>query len=87
MATRFIDFLQSEILDHDLRVDSENLPLFGNLKVEYIGPSSTILNNGEKLIVSSLWYINEQIECNKLENIIPNTDGIVGVQCHLLKRS
>lgn len=87
LASRSLAFTNEEIAQFNMPIDKDGLPLFQNLKVAYTGPTTEVVSTGEQLVVFSLWYNNAQIECVKLQNQIPNTDGHVGIQCNQLRRA
>ncbi|MBL7670748.1 MAG: hypothetical protein JNM39_09695 [Bdellovibrionaceae bacterium] len=89
ISTNLIDFTAAEIEEHDLPTDANNLPLYRNLRVKYVGKSNAVVTNGDSLFVQDLWYNGDAMECRCAHhgNSRPNTDGRVVVRCDSLERA
>lgn len=82
-----LEFTEEEILDQNLQVDLDGLPLFRNLKVQYIGISNGALSTDDILIVQEPWYNSAQMECQCINTVgKPNSNNRVVVKTSLLKR-
>mgnify|MGYP000926723213 CR=1 FL=1 len=87
LSTASLDLTEQEIEDHMLATDSNGLPLYRNLNVEYIGEDNAALIKGDRLIVREPWYDADAMECSCINSrSIPNSDNRVVVKTKLLKR-
>ncbi len=87
LSTASLELTEQEIEDHMLATDSDGLPLYRDLNVEYIGESNAALIKGDRLIVREPWYDPEAMECSCINSrSTPNSDNRVVVRTKLLKR-
>lgn len=88
LSTASLELTEQEIEDHMLATDSDGLPIYRDLNVEYIGESTATLIKGDRLIVREPWYDADAMECFCINSrSVPNSDNRVIVKIKLLKRA